>query len=451
MDVKNMNQQIERNKKHSNFLLHPVTQLHELEETGPLTFVKGQGCKVWDIDGKEYIDATAGLWVVAVGHGRRVLAETAKRQINKIAYAPTFFGMANQPALQFSEKLAEITPGNLTRFHFTSGGSEANESAMKIARHYWNLQGFENKTGIISRRNSYHGISIGTMSATGISAYQNRFGPLAPGFYQIDGPYCFRCPFEREYPHCELECAEALKKKIVELKEDKVAAFIAEPVFGAGGVMVPPAEYFPRVQEICRKHNVLIIADEVITGFGRTGKMFAVEHWKIQPDLMTMAKGITSGYIPLGAVGLSKEIYNGIKKKEEWFMHGFTYSGHPVACSVGLENTQIIEREKLVEIAQVMGKYLIEQLRTLRDLIFVGDVRGIGLMAAVELVENKKTKTKAPSNITNHVTKETRKDGVLCRAVRDQLILLSPPLTITSDEVDIVVESIRKAIKSFEV
>jgi adenosylmethionine-8-amino-7-oxononanoate aminotransferase len=358
LDVKNMNQQIERDKKHSNFLLHPVTQLHELEETGPLTFVKGQDCKVWDIDGKEYIDATAGLWVVAVGHGRRVLAETAERQINKIAYAPTFFGMVSQPAIQFSEKLAEIAPGNLTRFHFTSGGAEANNSAMKIARHYWNLKGFENKTGIISRRNSYHGISIGTMSATGIPAYQNRFGPLAPGFYQIDGPYCFRCPFEREYPHCELECAEALKKKIVELKEGNIATFIAEPVFGAGGVMVPPAEYFPRVQEICRKHNVLMIADEVITGFGRTGKMFAVEHWKIQPDLMTMAKGITRGYIPLGAVGLSQEIYNGIKKKDEWFMHGFTYSGHPVACIVGLENTQIIEREKLAERAEVMKNIL---------------------------------------------------------------------------------------------
>jgi adenosylmethionine-8-amino-7-oxononanoate aminotransferase len=445
-----MNQQIESDKKHGNFLLHPVSQLHELEKTGPLTFVKGQGCKVWDIDGKEYIDATAGLWVVAVGHGRSVLAEAAKNQINRIAYAPTFFGMANQPALDFSEKLAEITPENLTRFHFISGGSEANESAIKIARHYWNLQGFENKIGIISRRHSYHGISIGTMSATAIPAYQKRFGPLAPGFYQIDAAYCYRCPFDRQYPHCKLECAEALEKKILELNEENVAAFIAEPVFGAGGVMVPPAEYFPRVQEICKKHNILLIADEVITGFGRTGSMFAVEHWKIEPDLMTMAKGITSGYIPLGAVGLNQEIYNGIKNKEEWFMHGFTFSGHPVACRVGLENTRIIEHEKLAARAEVMGKYLLEQLRKLKDLPFVGDVRGIGLMAAVELVENKEAKTKAPSNITNHITIETRKDGVLCRAVRDQLILLSPPLTITSEEVDIVVKSIRRAITSFE-
>lgn len=445
-----MSKGLEFKGKDHNYLLHPVSLLHELERTGPLIIVEGRGSKVWDINGTEYIDATAGLWTVAVGHGQKALADAAKDQINKIACTPTFFGLANMPALQLAEKLAEITPERLTRFHFACGGSEANESAIKIARYYWNMQGFGNKSKIISRRHGYHGISIGAMSATGITAYQKKFGPLAPDFHHIAGPYCFRCPFDKEYPHCDLDCAEALEREILEQKEDTVAAFIVEPVFGAGGVMVPPAEYFPRIREICSKHHVLLIADEVITGFGRTGKMFAVEHWKVQPDLITMAKGITSGYIPLGAVGLSEQIYNGISKKDEWFMHGFTFSGHPVSCAVGLENIQIIEREKLPERAALVGKHLLQRLDELEDLAYVGDVRGLGLMAAVELVADKKTKVKPPSGITDHVTEETRGDGVLCRAVRDQLIMLSPPLTITSSEIDIVVDSIRRSIQSFD-
>ncbi len=439
----------ELTRKDLEHVLHPQTPLHDHSRSGPLAImVEGHGVYVRDTNGREYIDGLAGLWNVNVGHGRREIAQAAAEQMSRLAFSPTFWGLAHEPVIRLSEKLAAIAPPGIDRFLYTSGGSESNETAFKIARVYWRLQGRENKHKIIARRWGYHGVSFGALSATGIDIYRQFYGPLVPGFAHVPSPYCYRCEFDRQYPDCDLACAKALEDAILAEGPETVAAFVAEPVQGAGGVITPPPTYLPRIREICTKYDVLLIADEVINGFGRTGKMFAVMHWDVQPDLLSLAKGITSGYVPLGAVGITEKIYQGLAVPDTTFAHGFTYAGHPVACATALANLAIIENEGLVENAARMGRLLREGLQENADHPHVGEVRGLGLMCGVELVADKETRQPfAPvGSGAARVAARLREKGVMCRAIRD-ILAFAPPLCINADEVAALTGKVKEAIQ----
>jgi len=428
--------------------LHPVSNLKQVAANGPLVMVRGEGSRVWDADGKEYIDAFAGLWNINVGHGRKELAETARAQIEEIAYGPTFFGLATPPPIELAAKLAQMYPGPVNHFQFTSGGAESNETAIKIARYYWALRGQPEKVTIISRMMGYHGIAMGALSATGIPAYWANFGPRPAGFVHLMAPYSYR---NADDPENEEAFVDKLVGELEELIEregaDTIAAMIGEPVQGAGGVVPPPESYWKRMKEVLDAHDILLIADEVITGFGRTGTMFGVQQYGVQPDIVSIAKGVTSGYIPLGAVGVTDAIFQTMLEPDAMFMHGFTYSGHPVACAVGLKNIGIIENERLDEKAAETGPYLMGRLEELLGHQNVGDVRGKGMMMIVEVVKDKGTKEPftAADGAGARLTKATRDRGIIVRA-GDNGISIAPPLVLTREEADRVARAVQDSI-----
>ena len=436
-------------------LIHPLH--HPKDHTEARIFVRGQGAMLHTADGKEYIDGLSALWNVNVGHGRKELADAAAAQMAKLAYASAYAGFSNEPAIRLAEKLVGLAYDNIAGVYFTTSGAESNESAFKFARYYWKRMGKPDKVKVISRVYGYHGVTMAAMSATGLAGYQTMFGPLVPNFLQVAPPYPYRWPGNGD---AGIGAADAVEEAILAQGADTVAAVIAEPVMGAGGVIVPPPTYFPRLREICDRHNVLLIADEVITGFGRTGRWFALDHWGVQPDLLSFAKGVTSGYLPLGGVMVSKRIHQAIEDAPmaERFMHAATYSGHPACCAVGLANVAIIEREGLVERSAAMGKRLLAGLETLRALPVVGDVRGLGMMAAVELVEDQGSR-KPASGLGGRVVAEAMRRGLILRqrgasggppASGDSLCLAPPLMTpeATLDRiVEIVGESIAAAIR----
>jgi 4-aminobutyrate--pyruvate transaminase len=428
-------------------MLHPVTNLHQHARSGPLVLARGEGSRIYDSDGTEYIDAFAGLWNVNVGHGRAELAETAREQIATLAFAPTFFGLATPPAIQLAAKMASIYPGDINHFNFTSGGAESNESAIKIARYYWSIQGKPDKVKILSRQQGYHGIAMGALSATGIPAYWAHFGPRPEGFIHLSAPYAYRNAGELD----EAGFVDALVRELEETIEREgagtIAAFIGEPVQGAGGVIVPPDDYWRRVADVLEAHDILLIADEVITGFGRTGTMFGVQQYGVQPDIVAIAKGITSGYVPLGAVGVSDAIYDQMIEPDQMFMHGFTYSGHPVACAVALTNIGIIEAEDLPSNAAEQGAYLQDRLQELSPHQHVGEVRGKGMMMIVEVVDDKDSKAKFDPalNIGPKLQAATRARGLIVRCSNDG-IAIAPPLVLTRQEAERVADGIQGAI-----
>ncbi|RIK43404.1 MAG: aspartate aminotransferase family protein [Chloroflexi bacterium] len=428
-------------------MLHPVTNLHQHARTGPLVLARGSGSKVYDTDGKEYIDGFAGLWNVNVGHGRSELAEAARTQIETLAFAPTFFGLATPPAIELAAKLAAMYPGPVNHFNFTSGGAESNETAIKIARYFWSIQGRPEKVKIISRLQGYHGIAMGALSATGIPSYWAHFGPRPEGFIHLSAPYAYRNAGDLdEAAFVDKLCAE-LEEMIAREGAGTIAAMIGEPVQGAGGVIVPPDSYWPRIAEILRAHDILLIADEVITGFGRTGTLFGVQQYGIQPDIVSIAKGITSGYQPLGAVGVSDRIYQQMIEPDQMFMHGFTYSGHPVACAVALRNIQIIEEEDVTSNAAKVGAYLLDRLQELSPHQNVGEVRGKGMMLIVEVVADKGAKAKFDPalNIGPKLQAATRERGLIVRCSNDG-IAIAPPLILTEDEADRLAHAIQGAV-----
>ena len=376
------------------FMLHPVSNLKQMRETGPLVIARGEGPYIWDTDGKKYLDGFAGLWNVNVGHGRRELAEAAATQINQIAFVPTFFGLASPPAIELATKLAGLFPAPLQHFNFTSGGAESNETALKFARYYWHLSGKPEKYKIISRKMGYHGIAMGALAATGIPAYHEGFGPPTPGFVHLTAPYAYRNGDSLSEEEFVAKLAQELEETIAREGADTIAAMIGEPVQGAGGVVVPPDGYWAAISPILKKHNILLIFDEVITGFGRTGTLFGMQQYGVTPDIASFAKGVTSGYIPLGGVAVSDEIFDVMATPDKLFMHGFTYSGHPVACAVALRNIDIIQDEGLAENAGARGAQLLDELGPLADHPNVGNLRGKGLMTLVEIVADKGTKDK---------------------------------------------------------
>ena len=426
-------------------LLHPLH--HPSAHENPLIFESGHGVWMRTTEGKEVIDGLAGLWNVLVGHGRTELADAAREQMSTLAYCSSYAGSSNVPAIQLAERLAGFAYPSLNTTFFTSGGAESNESAFKTVRHYWKRMGKPDKIKVISRRFGYHGITLAAMSATGLSVYWPMFEPRVPNFLHIDSPYPYRFAHELKAGETKGQAAARLLEEAI-LREgpETVGAFIAEPVQGAGGVIVPQDDYFARIREICDQYEVLFIADEVITGFGRTGEWFALNRWGVQPDIMSFAKGITSGYLPLGGIQISDQIRDVIMNapaNERW-MHAYTYSGHPTCCAVALANLDIIEGEGLVDNAVVRGQQLLEGLKGLEaEFEVIGNVRGSGLMCAIEFVADRTTK--APAGIGEKVRKACVERGLFTRAIGD-ILAFAPPIVINGDEVDQMVQIVGEAV-----
>jgi adenosylmethionine-8-amino-7-oxononanoate aminotransferase len=427
-------------------LLHPLH--HPSSVASPRIWVSGRGAIITDAEGREYIDGLSGLWNVNVGHGRDELASAAAAQMSRLAFHSAYAGGTNYPAIALAERLSELSYPSINSFFFTSGGAEASESSFKTARFYWKARGKPDKVKIISRKRAYHGVTLAAMSATGLPAFWPMFEPRTPGFLHIDAPDPYRFASSAGQS-IGTAAANQLEDAILREGPDTVAAFIAEPVQGAGGVIVPPDDYFPRIREICRAHDVLLIADEVITGFGRTGRWFGLERAGIEPDIMQFAKGVTSGYVPLGGIGVSDAVRSAIESvppSQRW-MHAFTYSGHPTCCAVALANIDIIARERLVERAAAAGERLLAGLRTLEGLDGVGHVRGQGLIAAVEIVADKTTKAYFPAEfgLAQRLTDALLEAGLYTRIAMD-VICLAPPLVTDDETIDRIVEILRVTI-----
>lgn len=439
------------------YTLHPFSPLKKTLEEGPRFIVEGRGTRIKDIDGKEYIDAFSSMWNVSIGHGQKPVIDAIMEQLGKIAYNTPFFGITSPPVPELAAKVVSLMPDDWNMGHvlFTCGGSETNDTNFKIARMYWTLKGKTEKKKIISRKFSYHGVTLGSLSATGIDFFKMFFDPLPTGFLHIMAPYCYRCELGLEYPQCGIACAKQLEEVIQREGPDSVAAFIGEPVIGAGGVVVPPDEYWPMVREICDRFDVLLISDEVITGFGKTGKMFGSMHWDLRPDIISVAKALTSGYFPLGGAIISNEIFDTLANDvPEWmpFLHGYTYNNNPVGCAAGLANLKFIEDNDLVENAAQRGVYLAERLKGLYDHESVGDVRSLGLMAAVEIVKDRKTKEaigEIPMDSTHRIEELTWERGVFTRAGLEN-IELALPLIISEAEIDQIVDALHAAIEQME-
>jgi putrescine---pyruvate transaminase len=430
--------------------LHPQGDLGAPAGTIPqVIFASGQGAILTDVEGREYIDGMASLWNVNVGYGRAELADAASTQMKALAFSSAYGGFGGAPTVELAAKLAELAPGDLEVTFFASGGAEANDSAYKIARLFWKLRGEPARVNIISRIRDYHGLTYGATSATGLANFWKGFEPLAPGFLHAPAPDPYRYSGEGS---AGAAYVKALEDVVLKAGPNTVAAVVAEPVQGAGGVIVPPADYFPLLRQVCDKYGLLLIADEVITGFGRTGRWFALQHWNVQADLMIFAKGVTSGYLPLSGVMLTRSVHDTLKSVKGPFMHGFTYSGHPTSCAVALRNLRIIEEEHLVERAAERGAYLQERLQTLRSHEIVGDVRGLGLVGGVELVRDRATKElfDASAGAARRVAVAALEQGVIVRALGGDVLAMSPPFVISKEQIDRIVGVLDKAIAHVE-
>jgi adenosylmethionine-8-amino-7-oxononanoate aminotransferase len=391
----------------------------------------------------------AGLWNVNAGYGREEIARAAYDQMKKLAFTSGFSGMTNLPSIQLADKLAGFAYEGLNTTMFTSGGSESNDSAFKTARYYWKRKGKPGKYKVIARKGSYHGVTLAATFATGLEKYHTMFGPAVEGFVHIPAPNPYR--YEGQLKDGETigqAAARELEDAILREGADTVAAFIAEPVMGVGGVIVPPHDYFPLVRAICDQYEVLFIADEVITGFGRTGEWFALKHWNVKPDIVSFAKAVTSGYAQLGGIQISDEIRATMESaaESEAYMHGYTYSGHAMACAVGLKNLEIMEREDYPRRAREMGGRLQAGLQSLTEFPFVGNVRGLGLVYGVEIVSDKEAKTADPA-MAMRIFKAAQERGLRSRPLGNTLAF-SPPICINEDEVDEIVNRLGAAMDS---
>lgn len=424
------------------------SQHHPSEHLDAQIWVKGVGARLTNSEGEEFIDGLSGMWNVAVGHGRYELAEAAARQLSQLAFATSYIGATNLPAIELAERLKKILYPSIEAFFFVSSGSEATETSIRTARWFWRVQGRPEKSKIIAREYSYHGSTYAASSATGVPDFAEPFGPRLPGFLHIASPYPYRFSGGNGVSP-GIAAANLLEEAILREGADTVAAFIAEPVQGGGGVIVPQDDYFRRIREICDEHDVLFISDEVITGFGRTGRWFGLEHWGVEPDIVQFAKGVTSGYVPFGGIGISARIKNlmdSVPPGERW-MHGLTNSGHPGCCAVALANLDVIEREDLITRAAVLGQRLNDGLTPLQNHPHVGEVRGLGLMAGIQLVADWATKSRfaAEVQIGKRVRSELFKRGLYTR-ILDHIIVLAPPFVTTENDIDRITEIVQDAI-----
>jgi putrescine aminotransferase len=435
-------------------LIHPLTDHSVLPQAGPLVIAQGDDCELVSEDGRRLIDGMAGLWTVNLGHGRQELIDAAVKQLRELPYVSTFGGVSSLPAVELAEKIAELAPDGLGGVFFVSGGSEANETAIKFARRHWVRRGKPEKSIVLAHERGYHGLTGVTTTATRLPPYHADFGIAAPDIFEVPAPYPYRCaagtPCDPET--CPICGGQALEARIAELGSERIAAVIVEPVFGSGGVIVPPPGYLRRLREICDRHQLLLIVDEVITGFGRTGTWFACEHEGVSPDLLTFAKGVTSGYVPLGGVVVGDALWDELREPGAApgiLMHGFTHSGHPVACAVALANIATIEREGILERVRRMSEAMTGLLAPLRDHPEVGEVRQAGLMGGIELVADKATRERWPAEVGRgrRVAAEARRRGLLTRGLLDDILCLAPPFTISEEMLGRAVEILAESIE----
>jgi adenosylmethionine-8-amino-7-oxononanoate aminotransferase len=436
------------------FLDHLWPPFTQLQGLAPVVMESAEGAVVRDTTGKEYVDAFASLWTVNVGHGRQEIFDAIDAQMKKLAIYHTF-QIANRPAIDLAAKVASLTPGDLDHVFFTLGGGESVETAVKMARQYWRNQGKGTKYMVFYRDRSYHGTTMTSTSAQGLSMNRQKFEPLLPGFIKLGAPYCYRCAWNKTYgDDCAMECARVVEQEIAFYGQENVGTFLGETMIGTGGVIPPPPEYWPLVGEICKAHEVLVICDEVITGFGRAGAWFGFQKWNADPDLVTLAKGLSSGYLPLGAVVAREHVFQAfLGGADKTFMSGATYDGHPLCCAAGLANLEIVEREKLVERCAEVGPYLQDGLRTLLAHPIVGDVRGAGMVAGIEFVQSKETKEWFPPSIGGaaKVRDAAFERGVFVRLLGGGHVLaVAPPFVISTEQIDTVVRVLDESIAAVE-
>jgi putrescine aminotransferase len=432
--------------------LHPFTDSKALASEGARVMVKGKGIYVWDSEGKRLLDGMSGLWCMNVGYGRKSIADAVYAQMQQLPFYNSFFQTTNVPAVQLAAKLVELSPPQFNHVFFTGSGSEGNDTIVRMTRRYWDLQGCPDRHVIISRHNAYHGSTMAGASLGGMSGMHAQGGLPIPGIVHIGQPYYLEGGQGKTPEEFGIEAASWLEKKILEVGADKVAAFIGEPVQGAGGVIIPPSTYWPEIQRICEKYGILLIADEVICGFGRLGHWFGSEYFGIKPDLMTFAKGVTSGYVPLGGVLVGDRVADALIEKGGEFNHGFTYSGHPVACAAALENIRILQEEKLVDkVREDTGPYLKQKFEALGDHPLVGVAESCGFVAGLTLVRKKAANAHdcVPFDSTLDVGMICRghmfNNGMIMRAVGDRMII-APPLVMTHAEIDEMTDLIRSCL-----
>jgi len=430
--------------------LHPFTDHKELREAGSRIITRAEGPYIYDSEGNEILDGMAGLWCVNVGYGRDELAEAAYRQMKELPYYNSFFKCSTPTPVLLAKRLAELAPKSVNQVFFGSSGSEANDTALRLVRHYWALEGKPEKNRIISRKNAYHGSTVAGTSLGGMEPMHKQLGGAVPNIVHVMMPYAYELALPGESDHeFGLRAAKAVEDAIVEAGPEKVAAFIGEPIMGAGGVKIPPMSYWPEVERICRKYDVLLMLDEVITGYGRTGEWFAAQSFGIEPDTITTAKALTSGYQPLSALLVGDRIAKTLVEKGGEFYHGYTYAGHPVACAVALANLDLIEREGLVErVKNDTGPYFAQALRErIADHRLVGEVRSFGLMGAIEIVRDKAAKERfeGEGRAAVAVRDHAIANGLMLRATGDTMIL-SPPLIWTRETIDLACDRIVKAL-----
>jgi len=426
----------------------PFTDMGALTGEQLRVITQAKGSHIWDGDGNKILDAMAGLWCVNVGYGRDEIAEAAFAQMKELPYYNTFFKSTHAPVAALAEKIASLTPGDLNRIFFNTSGSDSNDTAIRIARRYWASVGQPERTIIIARKNAYHGSTMAGVSLGGMSHMHGQGGPMIPDIVHIDQPYWFDEGGDMDPDAFGLERARQLEEKIDELGENRVAAFIAEPIQGAGGVIIPPDSYWPEVSRICKERGILFIADEVICGFGRLGEWFGSKYYGIEPDMISMAKGLSSAYLPIGAVAFSETRAQEMYATGGEFFHGYTYSGHPACCAAALKNIEILEREGIVDrVRNHTSKVLAEKLATLADHPIVGEVRTRGMLGAIEMVPHKPSRERfANYGAVGTIARDHAfNNGIVMRAIRDSLVT-SPPLVISDDEIDELVKKARKTL-----
>ncbi len=415
--------------------LHPFTNHDDMHATGTHVMVRGEGVYLWDARGQKLLDGLAGLWCVNVGYGCREIADAVDAQMRRLPYYCSFFNTTTEPAIELAAKVASLAPRGMGHVMFCNSGSEANETALKLIRGYLKLRGQSQRTKILSREFSYHGVTIAATSMTGLPSCTKPFDLPLPGFIHVPAPNAYAANREADAGAYAQWCLEETERIILREDPTTIAALFAEPIQGAGGVIVPPAGYLKALRELARKHGILFVADEVISGFGRLGDWFASSMWELEPDFMNLAKGLTSGYLPLGATVVRDEIAE-VLMHAGYLAHGFTYSGHPTTCAAALANIAVIERDRLVErVRDDVGPYFQRKLQSYASHPLVGEARGHGLIGALELLPPDRDKSRLTGALGAKAAKIAREEGVIIRGIRD-LIAMSPPLIITHTEID---------------
>jgi putrescine---pyruvate transaminase len=437
-------------------LWHPMAHPKAMQDAPPDIIARGEGSWIWDIDGHRMVDGVGGLWSANLGFGRTEIRDAIVEQLDELAFYNIFRGTTHPRAIELAERVVKLMqPDGVAAVFFSNGGSDAVESALKLARQYWKVRGQADRTKFISLRQGYHGVHFGGMSVNGNTNFRRAYEPLLPGCFHVDTPWVYRNPYTSDPEQLAHICAELLEREIVFQGPDTVAAFIAEPVQGAGGVIVPPASYWPLVRNICDKYGVLLIADEVVTGFGRTGQLFGTRLWDVKADLWCLAKGISSGYVPLGATAISAKVAEAFQGSDPGMgavTHGYTYSAHPVAAAAALATLDILEREDILGNVRKQGAHLMERMSALgRQSRLIGDVRGVGLMVCLEMVSDKATKAAFGRGAKEvaMVAREAYKLGAMVRTSGPNVIL-SPALTIEREQVDLLCDALEAAFAKVE-